>query len=88
MTATRVGIVPISVDALITDQRGRTFQLRGVPLAGAPWRAYSSVTWVGMMRWEHNGVIGHGSFQENHPMVVESRLRGRRWTDPIPEITA
>lgn len=89
MTTTRVGIIPIAVDALITDQRGRTFQLRGIPLAGAPWRAYStSVTWVGLMRWEHNGVIGHGSFQENHSLVVESRLRGRYWTDPIPAITA
>ena len=89
MTTTRVGIVPISVDALVTDQRGRTYQLRGVPLAGAPWRAYStSVTWVGLMRWEHNGAIGHGSFQENHSLVVESRLRGRYWTDPIPAITA
>ncbi len=89
MTTTRVGIVPISVEALITDRRGRTFQLRGVPLAGAPWRAYStSVTWVGLMRWEHDGTIGHGSFQENHSLVVETRLRGRRWTDPIPAITA
>jgi hypothetical protein len=89
MTTTRVGIVPIVVDVLATDQRGRQYRLRGAPLCGAPWRAYStSVTWVGLFRWELDGAIGHGSLQENHSLLVESRLRGRRWTDPIPAISA
>lgn len=86
---TRLGIVPISVDVEVTDERGRTYMLRGVPLAGAPWRAYSTaVCWCALMRWEFNGQIGYGSFQENHSLTVESGLRGRRWTDRIPALAA
>ena len=86
---TRVGIIPFSVDLIAKDVRGNQYELRGTPLAGAPWRAYSnSVCWCGLMRWEFHGEIGHGSFQENHSLSVESRMRGRRWTDPIPTLTA
>jgi len=89
VTTTRLGIVPISVDVVCTDQRGRQYALHGTPLAGAPWRAYSTaVCWCGLMRWDHADRTGHGSFQENHSLVVESRLRGRRWTDRIPAISA
>lgn len=88
MVTTRVGIVPITVDAEVTDQRGRQYLLRGTPLAGAPWRAYSTaICWVGLFRWEMAGRIGHGSLQENHSLPVENAARGRRWTDPIPAIT-
>jgi hypothetical protein len=86
---TRIGIIPFSVDLTAKDVRGNQYELRGTPLAGAPWRAYSnSVCWCGLMRWEYRGEIGHGSFQENHSLSVESRMRGRRWTDPIPSLTA
>lgn len=89
MTTTRVGIVPFSIDVLATDQRGNKYQLRGTPLAGAPWRAYSTcICWIGLIRWEHSGKIGHGSLQENHSLPVESKMRGRRWTDPLPALTA
>ncbi len=85
---TRIGIVPVSVQLLLTDIKGRQHRLRGIPLAGAPWRAYStSVTWCGLMEWEHEGRIGHGSFQENRSLVVETGLRGRRWTDAVPTLT-
>ncbi len=86
---TRIGIIPNSVDFIATDVRGNKYELRGTPLAGAPWRAYSnSVCWCGLMRWEHRGTIGYGSFQENHSLSVESNMRGRRWTDPIAALTA
>lgn len=38
------------------------------------------------MQWEPEGRIGHGSFQENRSLVVETGLRGRRWTDPVPAL--
>jgi hypothetical protein len=89
MTTVRVGIVPFSIDVLATDERGRQYQLHGTPLAGAPWRAYSvSVCWVGLVRWEHAGKIGHGSFQENHSLTVSSAMRGRSWTDPVTSLSA
>lgn len=89
MSTVRLGIVPFSIDVLATDERGRTYELRGTPLAGAPWRAYSTcICWIGLIRWEYQGKIGHGSLQENHQIAVESRLRGRRWTDPVPKLTA
>lgn len=89
MTTSRLGVTPIVIDALVTDQRGRKHQLRGVPLAGAPWRAYgNAICWCGLMRWELDGRIGHGSAQENHSLAVEARPRGRRWTDRIPAITS
>lgn len=87
-STTRLGIVPISTELEMTDCRGRTHRLHGVPLCGAPWRAYStSVTWCGLMQWEYEGRIGHGSLQENRSLVVETGLRGRRWTDPVPALT-
>jgi len=56
MTTTRLGITPIIIDALVTDQRGHKHQLRGVPLAGAPWRAYgNAICWIGLFRWELRG---------------------------------
>lgn len=89
MTTTRLGVTPILIDALITDRRGRKHQLRGVPLAGAPWRAYgNAICWIGLIRWELGGKIGYGSAQENHSLAVDARLRGRRWTDRIPAITS
>lgn len=89
MTTTRVGIVPITIDVLATDTRGKQFKLRGVPIAGGPWRAYAPcICWIGLIRWEHDGEIGHGSLQENHALGVETRLRGRRWTDTPANLTA
>ncbi|MGE0231182.1 MAG: hypothetical protein AB7O39_08230 [Flavobacteriaceae bacterium] len=86
---TRLGIVPIFVEVHVTDQRGKEYRLRGNPIAGAPWRAYSnSVCWVGLMEWEMGGKIGGGSFQENRAITVENEFRGRRFEDRIPYITA
>lgn len=86
---TRLGIVPISVEAFLTDQRGREYRLRGVPVAGGPWRAYSnSVCWVGLFEWEHQGQIGNGSFQENRAITVENTIRGRTYKDRVPYITS
>ncbi|GGC65536.1 DUF7064 domain-containing protein [Chelatococcus reniformis] len=88
LTMVRMGITPIVIDALVTDQRGRRHCLRGVPLAGAPWRAYgNAVCWIGLIRWELDGRIGYGSAQENHSLAFETHARGRRWTDSIPKIT-
>ncbi|MFD4972857.1 hypothetical protein [Streptomyces sp. NPDC058424] len=89
MTTTRVGIVPVTIDVEATDIRDKKFRLRGVPIAGGPWRAYAPcICWIGLIQWEHNGVIGHGSIQENHALGVETRLRGRRWSDRIAALTA
>jgi hypothetical protein len=87
MSTTRVGIVPITIDVHVTDERGRQYTLRGQPISGGPWRAYAPcVCWIGLIRWELDGALGYGSLQENHALGVESRLRGRRWMDPIPKL--
>jgi hypothetical protein len=89
METVRVGIVPITIDVKATDQRGNVYTLRGVPIAGGPWRAYSTcVCWHGLIRWELGGTIGYGSLQENHSLPVETKLRGRRWTDRPASLTA
>lgn len=78
----RIGIVPYSMNFTATDERGHTFTLHGVADAGAPMAAYpATVTWFGLYHWEHQGVWGHGSVQENHPFVEETRRRGKWWTD-------
>lgn len=88
MQTTRLGTAVIAVDAKVTDQRGKSWQLRGIPLCGGPWRAYSNaVCWIGLVRWELDGTIGHGSLQENHSLQVETRMRGRRWVDGVPALT-
>ena len=89
MTTIRLGITPISIDACVTDQRGRRHHLRGVPMVGAPWRAYgNAICWIGMMQWELNGKVGYGSAQENHSLAFETGARGRRWTDRIPSLAS
>jgi hypothetical protein len=89
MTTTRLGLLPMQTDVLATDVRGRQFRMRGRPLTGGPWRAYpTSVCWIGLMEWEHNGDIGYGSLQENHNLATESRVRGRRWNDVQPALTS
>lgn len=88
MQTTRLGIVPIQIEATVTDERGRMSTLRGLALAGGPWRAYAPcVCWIGLIQWELEGQIGHGSLQENHSLSVENRMRGRRWNDAIPSLT-
>ena len=89
MSTTRLGIVPMSIDVVATDERGRTWSMRGQPISGAPWRAYAPcICWVGLVRWALGDRLGYGSFQENHALGVESRLRGRRFTEPVPALSA
>lgn len=89
MRTTRLGVVPISVEAHVTDARGKEYRLRGIPVAGGPWRAYAnSVCWVGLFEWEHEGRIGNGSFQENRAITVENEIRGRFYEDRVPYITS
>ena len=88
-STTRLGIVPIALDMVLIDQRGKRFRLRGHPVCGAPWRAYATaICWHGLIEWELEGKIGYGSLQENHSLPVENQMRGRRWNDPIAFITA
>jgi len=88
MTTIRLGIVPIQIQALVTDVRGNHYRLRGVPISGGPWRVFApAICWVGLVEWELQGQIGHGVFQDNHSLPLEAELRGRRWNDPIPALT-
>lgn len=78
----RLGIVPFAMNFTATDERGKTFTLRGVADSGAPMHSYPpTVTWFGMYQWECEGRYGFGSVQENHPVREETRRRGRWWTD-------
>jgi hypothetical protein len=84
----RLGIVPFAMNFTATDTRGREYTLHGVADAGAPMHSYpSTVTWFGLYHWEYEGRWSHGSVQENHPMVDETRRRGRFWTDRPARIT-
>jgi hypothetical protein len=88
MTTTRVGIVPVTIDLLITDQRGRQHRIFGQPINGAPWRSYlTTVTWLGLFRWLRDGEVGFGCAQEVRSFREETRRRGRQWADKPAYIT-
>ena len=88
MVTTRVGIIPVTMDLDVTDERGRTRTFYGQPVNGAPWRSYlTTVTWLGLYRWLHDGEIGYGCAQEVRSFREETRRRGRRWTDKPSHIT-
>lgn len=51
-TATRMGVALLTLDATLTDIRGKTFRLHTASDVGAPWTAYAGVVcWNSMMKW-------------------------------------
>ncbi|WP_281783317.1 DUF7064 domain-containing protein [Sinimarinibacterium flocculans] len=89
MSVIHVDSVPVSIDVLATDCRGREFSLQGSAQAGAPWVCYTSL-WVyaAMMRWRlDDGRIGYGMAQETQSLQSLTRRQGRRWADPLTQFT-
>jgi hypothetical protein len=88
MTTTRVGIVPVTMDLEIAVADGRSWTVHGQPINGAPWRSYlTTVTWLGLYRWLHEGEVGYGVAQEVRSFREETRRRGRSWSDKPAYIT-
>lgn len=89
MVTNRVGIVPVSMDLVMRDERDRTWTVYGQPVNGAPWRSYlTTVTWLGLYRWVMGDRVGYGCAQEVRSFREETRRRGRAWTDKPVYITS
>jgi hypothetical protein len=63
-----------AVEAVVTDEDGQTYAMRGTPINWGPWAPYPSVTYYqSLMRWEMNGRIAHGPYQEVVSRAFASR---------------
>lgn len=59
------GLSPRSVDLELDDAKGRTFCIRGTVQARMPWQTWQNMnTWFCQARWECDGRVGHGDFQD------------------------
>ncbi|QBX55940.1 hypothetical protein EXE58_11010 [Nocardioides seonyuensis] len=85
----RLGLAVVAMNVLVSDDRGIAYMLRAQADVGGPWNAYpSNVTWQSMMRWSLNDRYGYGVVQEHHPLPLETKRRGRWWSDPQPSISS
>ena len=63
-------LFPTAVRMELIDNEGNTYRLKGTIIAASNWTAWLNCEVVlSLCRWEYEGMIGHGDFQE------------ARWTD-------
>jgi hypothetical protein len=75
----RDSILPMSTVLKVTDIRGKSFELTGAAINGAPWAPYPSVLYTQcLMRWNYAGTIGYGVQQD-----VISRAYATRHRDAL-----
>lgn len=56
---------PTRVELTLVDQLGRTAEIVGHPIAGNHWATWYNIDAdVTLMRWECDGQVGHGDYQE------------------------
>jgi len=71
----RSGFRPDRFDLTVEDEDGASLALSGHFETWAPWAPYASVLYYqGMARWEHEGRIGTGAFQEVISRAAIARL--------------
>lgn len=65
-TGRRAGtLYPDQVELTIVDDRGRTFEITGRSIAGVNWQTWHNMdSNINLMRWECNGAVTHGDYQE------------------------
>jgi hypothetical protein len=72
----RCGLRPDRFSLTVEDEDGARLALAGHFETWAPWAPYASVLYYqGMARWEHEGRIGTGAFQEVISRAAIARLR-------------
>ena len=88
LKVTRHGTLPIAIEAAATDAKGRVFRMNGAAQVAAPWTPYTCVLLgVAQMRWTMpDGRVGFGHAQEVYPLDLVTRLRHKRWTDPVSRL--
>src|SRR5690606_35255542 len=71
----RSGLFPDRFELTVTDEEGDHYALAGRFTTWAPWAPYASVLYYqGMVRWEYNGLVGTGAFQEVISRAAIARL--------------
>jgi hypothetical protein len=62
LSASTTGLLATANHLIVTDARGRTFELHGASIAGAPWYTFSPayVTFQSLMRYDLDGRVAHG----------------------------
>jgi hypothetical protein len=73
----RFGMFPASIDVSLEDEHGQTYELTGSFLTWAPWAPYPSILYYqGLARWNLQGRIGQGPYQEiiSRAFVTRHRL--------------
>jgi hypothetical protein len=59
------GVVVTSVNAVITDERGKVFRFTGEAISTSPWAPCPNALYAqSMMRWDHGGMTGYGTLQQ------------------------
>lgn len=72
----RHGMFSYAVELDLTDEDGVRYHLVGSAMNWAPWAPYSSVGYYnGLMRWEHDGLVGYGPYTEFISRTFMSRHR-------------
>ena len=89
LRVTRLGTLPIAIEAAATDAKGRVFRMNGAAQLAAPWTPYTCVLLgVALMRWTlPDGRVGFGHAQEVYPLDLVTRLRHKRWNDVASRLT-
>jgi len=71
-------LFPESVDITIDDAKGRSFKLHGDIIAAGNWRTWHNMeSMICLIRWEHEGRVAHGDFQECHWSEYIHLMRGK-----------
>ncbi|TQC48207.1 hypothetical protein EEB14_16475 [Rhodococcus sp. WS4] len=85
-TANRFGGMLATLEAELTDTRGRHFHLHASPDVGAPWYAYpGSICWNSMMKWTLGEAVGYGVVMDNTPLDALVTAHGR-WPADGPRL--
>ena len=60
-------LIAQTIDMELTDSLGRNYPITGKVVAAANWRTWHNFeTWICQVRWEYNGKVFFGDFQECH----------------------
>jgi len=60
-------LIPQTVEMELVDANGQTYAIKGTIEAAANWRTWHNFdSWICLCRWEYDGKVFYGDFQECH----------------------
>lgn len=60
-------LIPQTVEMEMVDAQGKTYAIKGTIVAAANWRTWHNFdSWICQARWEYDGKVFYGDFQECH----------------------